>query len=191
MCVDYQKDYEYARSRLTGSVVRRKGVGVYVDNVNLDGDCSILELGENDYTIVPLSELDVSPTPLGYVNTNKGVTYAYRKPARYYKQGLTTSNFAGRPFKVDLMSKDLASTIRGVFPKLLACLEDVICEEAPSRAFSRDFAFSGNYERGTRLFYRGKPVGWAAHNKAGEGVNFQLETENSYLQEALEEAVDV
>jgi hypothetical protein len=194
--VHYGMDYNYAYSRLKNSIVRLKNEPVTVINLDLaTGEVVYSGLGKKgNYKAAPLEEFDLSPIPLGYVNLHQQCTLVSRRPERYYKQGLTTSTYQSSPFPCTLHSKEFYNTVIGRYPKPIDCLEKIVCGEATTQAFSRCFAFVDNgltKESTVGLVFRRVLVGKAIWNPAGKNINYQLEEQYQYLQEMLEEAINV
>ena len=57
----YGTDYEYAHSRLEGTVVRYEGLPVQVVSVGPTGICTLFSLKEDDFIKCGLDELDFKP----------------------------------------------------------------------------------------------------------------------------------
>src|SRR3546814_19898112 len=71
----YGKDYNYARTRIEGTIVRIRKTNEPVDVQNVsraNGVCSVSLINDidGDVFLTTLDDLHVEPVPLGYVNTD-------------------------------------------------------------------------------------------------------------------------
>lgn len=172
--------------RLCKSLVKHKGLPFYIeefDGITLHGFYT--STGERAALPLPVSDFDLRPVTLGYMNTGKEAVYATRCPERRYKHGLTTSNLRLSSRRMIgprdyLTSKYLADCIMNVYPSM----QDAIAlakETEGSAGFHRRWAVE--YVEGAGMFflcYRGGRVGWFAKGVPclGEG--------NEYLKEELQ-----
>lgn len=189
--VDYKKDYEYAGTRLRGTMVVSKGRVIIINNVDPFGLCEVTELLSAKNYAVPLQEIDLSPVKLGYVNHKRDAIYTMRAPARYYKQGLTGNVLKTKHKNIQWMSSNLVKTILGIFPTPLMAAESVHNNESIAMAFSRTFAFSSPKKASLDLDYKGKKVGTSTWNEDAKSLNYNLHDEYEFLRESLEEALNV
>lgn len=177
----YGDDYEYANSRLAGTVVRHEGEPFFVENV-LEGmtvvGAYLLDL--SDITEVGFRELNLKPVPLGMCNTEESVAYLSRLPMRRdWKQGLRKGNFVSM-FGPDaaLISPDhLRNTIIGKYPTFDRAL-DHVAHGFPA-AWHRDWYLFKNE-------VRYKSFGKVGCLKDGNPI---LIKDYEYLQESLQESL--
>lgn len=189
--IDYGKDFEYASTRLSGTIIRHDGWPVYVHKVFYDTGCAkIYNILKDDYEVVPLSECDLSPVPLGFVNTDLQHFYARRSPCRFYKQGLTQNVLVVKNY-MSFNSPVIAKTIKGLYPSILECAEYIANEECVSKAFSRKFGLLKHKKKGAfKLEYIDRKVGEVAINQGANSFNLHLDEQYEYLKETLEEAIN-
>lgn len=187
---NYKNDYDYARSRLEGSVVMLEGVPIYITEIWIDcGSVRGTNCLTGDMVSCHVKDLNLEPVPLGYVNNNDYAIYTCRTPARKYKQGLSRYNFytfsphlgAGVKFN----SSYVARTIVNQFPKILDCAESVFCQEKVSAAFSRDFSIIRKNKK-LSLLFRDKLVGSLTWSPDKSYLNPHLNKDRLYLGELLE-----
>lgn len=189
--VNYKEDYEYAATRLRGTMVVSKGRALIINGMDPFGLCEVSDVmtGENFQT--HLKEIDLSPVKLGYVNRKRHAIYTMRAPARYYKQGLTGNVLKTKSKPIQWLSQQMAKTILGVFPTPIMAAEAVHNNESISMAFSRTFAFTSPKEDSLTLEYKGKSVGISTWNEDAKSINYHLNDEYEFLRESLEEALNV
>lgn len=177
----YGDDWEYANSRLNGTIVRLKEEPVFVHNIGRGMKAEVSTL-EDVYTafFADAHDLDLVPVPLGMCNFDGVAAYLSRVPLRRdWRQGLRRENFissVGDHAKIP--PNILAKVIKGVYPTLKECLEKVKGEDA-SAAWCRHWAVTSH----EKLVYKRSIVGTSA------GGILLLDKQFSYLAEALEEAV--
>jgi hypothetical protein len=193
--LSYGEEYEYAHDRLAGSVVRKDGVPCLIQNVEGDGFTTYRNLGSAKWLEDQLENFNLEPIPLGFVNTFKqGLVYAYRLPARKFRQGLRADTFyyAGPPqFKIRYDSPDLINTALNIFPSVESCAENVIVEEYQyGCAFNRHWAIGKKKKGGMSLLFMTKPVGTIDFHHDGEKPQIKLENRFKYLEECLGEALN-
>lgn len=140
---------EYAASRLIDTIIMYDKEPVLVHRVGTTDDrislrCTKL-LDEEDKMIeVYLSDCDINPVSLGYVNHKKNAHYIMRAPMRRdWRQGLRMLNIVdvdgasprGIPYHT------IAQTIMGNFPTFKSSLDRLNGKDKIQRiAFSRDFS---------------------------------------------------
>ena len=190
-------DENYARERLSGTVVRIDGIAVYLQHV--DGWLfRAHNLSDKKHTDVDIRkvDIDIKPIPLGYVNYQGNTYYTSRSPARRWKQGLSEDSFNVTQVKRDgkvakargggmITSKELANCINNKYPSFKKAYKNVATGECTGLAFSRKFAVSSSSSPNNPyvLLYRGEKVGVVNY----KGIN--LESKYSFLKEALLEVL--
>ncbi len=177
-------DVQFALGRLRGTIVRIHGEPSYILGIDENRVMTYTDTTTklaNKYISLDNKGVDLTPIPIGYVNTKRGATYLVRLAKRRWKQGLDQEGIrtVGRSY----LGIDYTAT-----EQFLACLkgEYPSFKEATSRskelgsvvAFSRKWAID---YLGT-LFFRGKVVG---HSQGGLHLNGVYK----YLTELLEEAL--
>lgn len=191
MSISYGDDFAYAASRLNESVVvhSETNTPVYIQRVDDEGNW----LGQNALgkrAVGRVENLDLTPVKLGYVNSTTYASYIQRRPERRYRQGFRQSsmhNLSDTP-GVRILSPELASTIRGIYPTLEMCIDRVENGEATTQAFSREFAVSRKLQKGYTLLFKDKVVGWVDCNDNVQ--TFGLDNKYEYLSEMLTEIFD-
>lgn len=177
----YGNDWEYANSRLEGTIVRLGEEPVFVHRVGPEMKAEISTL-ENIYEpfIVNANELNLVPVPLGMCNFNKDICYLSRVPLRRdWRQGLRRENFISSIGDHGAIPPDvLAAVIKGTYPTFKEAMERIANGEG-AVAWNRKWAIT----KGGHLIYKKDAVGI---NKDGVLL---LNKEFQYLAEALEEAV--
>lgn len=192
-----EEDFEYARSRLEGTVIRTN-VGVpFLCSVLREEEDGIFCIGETlDNTSrvkILLDDTLVDSPILGFTNTEDTSYFISRAPVRRcWRQGLTSRNLmitcaprAGRettPNHYFLDSYEpLNQAILHNYPSYDEAVDYVKREEAVGRAFSRIFSVGSNMS----LLYKNiKIVGDCLKDKPA------LRDEFFWLEESLKEAVD-
>ena len=178
-----------------GSTIVRKGLyPVYVRDVGeRRGDLYVsyrtLATGREGECLV--SELDVSPVPLGYINFRGRAIYATRLPARRWKTGLDEGNIRGKlrggeavrlnPFS---QGRSVSACIMGKYPSLAEAVAQAK-EEDIEVAFSRRFALSptGRTGKDAVLYYKAMEAGVVVNGVPTLKANF------SFLNESLQKAI--
>lgn len=117
----YGKDYNYAESRLTDSIVRIAATGepIHVQTVNTNnGLVEAIRLKDNDLICVSLDDLNLKPVPLGWCNMRNGATYLARIPKRQdWRQGIRAQTCYSSCVKIQNIPRaDMARCIRGEYP---------------------------------------------------------------------------
>lgn len=143
----YDKDYEYAHSRLVNTIVRNGKHPVLVKAVRGDGSVITETIITERRRECALEDLDLSSPPLGYINTPRGVQYIARKPMRRdWRQGLRSNNMVvlgGR--RSEVTPRMIYAAIRGVYPTLAEAMERSMIDGI-SVAFSREWAVLFDYD---------------------------------------------
>lgn len=181
----YGDDYDYAATRLDGTVVRVGSIPVRVDSIGGDGRALVTTLATGKQSLVDVRELNLRPVPLGYVNHGMVAAYLCRMPMRNdWRQGLrpesmyVLNNFMD---KRHLSDRALHDTIVGEYPPLAACLELVSNGAATSLAWHRHWAVASKARR-ISIHYKGEVVGGINNG------NVVLNKSNKHLMECLNEA---
>jgi hypothetical protein len=188
--VSYGTDYEYAATRLSGTLVRLNLQPVYVKDIDHEtGEVYYLSGMNLKTKKCHLNELDLTPIPLGYINIGRDVSYVQRIPSRSYKQGFHGNSMYSNKLHVDLVSTSMFNTIRGLYPKTLEVVEHLMCGEADEKAFSRRFSLSAGAKKVFGLNFRGKGVGTASLNFGAMNLNYSFNDKFKFLQETLEEDI--
>jgi hypothetical protein len=140
---------EYAHSRLAETIVRLGELPVYILSVVNDGNSIVVNynniMEDEPPKTAPLSDFNLDPVPLGYVNFKGKSTYLSRMPMRKdWRQGMRIINITdingtnphSMPYKV------IGQTIIGKYPSFDRCIAALNRKVKPpnSIAFSRDFA---------------------------------------------------
>lgn len=179
----YGNDYDYANSRLEGTIVRLEGKPVFITNVTRGMKANVSYLTSiDDLFKVDVDDLDLKPVPLGYCNKDGTTTYLMRMPMRKdWRQGTRIANMCSRghfrPYH--LRYSDLEPVITGKYPTLKQALEFVLKKAGSSMAWSREWAVGF----GNVLYYKSEPVGSIVEGKP------TLEETNNYLSQSLEEVL--
>lgn len=178
----YGDDWEYAGSRLNGSIVMFEGNPVHVRVVGPGMIARVSHLEAIDEEkLVDASLFDLKPVRLGYCNLRGHASYLMRKPMRRdYKQGLRYENFLsiGAVNHTAINHKKLGEVILGKYVPYAACLKAIKDGRADSMAWCREWAITKHY-----LMHKGREVG-----KCVEG-RYELYPTNTHLKESLEEVL--
>lgn len=184
---------EYAASRLVETIIMHKGQPVLVHSVGtVDGDitvrCTALDDELESVIEVSLSECDINPVSLGYVNHKKTAHYIMRAPMRRdWRQGLRMLNIVdvegssprGIPYRV------IAQTIMGKFPTFKSSLERLNSKDKTERiAYCRDFSIAMN----GMLTYKGM-LDVAKVNMDNGSIH--INDNCNWIGEALDESLEV
>lgn len=183
---------EYAATRLVDTIIMHNNEPVFVHKIGVKDDkisvrCTRLLDEEDKVMEVYLSECDINPVSLGYVNYKKSASYIMRTPKRNdWRQGLRMLNIVdvegssprGIPYRV------IAQTIMGKFPTFQSSLERLNSrDKIVSMAFSRDFSITNK----GALTYKGLiDVG----NVSMENGNVLIHDNCNWVGEALDEALN-
>lgn len=177
----YGDDYEYANSRLAGTVVRHEGEPFFVESVT-EGmvviGAYLLDL--SDITEVGFRELNLKPVSLGMCNTPEGVAYLSRLPMRRdWKQGLRKGNFVSMfgPHAELIGPLSLRDTIIGNYPTFQEAKENDL--KGTPTAWCPSWAIKEGH-----LIYKSIGVVGKLHKD-----QLILDKDFQYLQESLQESL--
>lgn len=177
----YGDDFEYANSRLAGTIVRLEdGEPVFVHEVLRGMHAEVSKLSDLYNPLkVNAKDLNLTPVTLGMCNFEARAHYLYRMPMRRdWKQGLRNGNFTCATVPVQLIPPDiLRQVIIGEYPSLKKCLEVVVGGDARDMAWSRSWAVSK-----AGLLYKDEGIVGVIR-----GGTLILNDRYKHLQEALEE----
>lgn len=137
----YGSEYQYAESRLAGTIVRYRGLPVMIDYISYDdGTTAIRNLITGKRKNVTLDKLNVEPAPLGYCNYNGVASYLSRIPMREdWRQGLRKRIINSSASPVAMIDySEIAKTIIGEFPSYTQCLAITSGSMAWHRDWARD-----------------------------------------------------
>lgn len=178
----YGKDYNYAESRLSDSIVRiaKTNEPVLVESVDMDtGSVRCHVLRDGTLTFVELDDLNFKPVPLGWCNMRLGATYLARIPKRRdWRQGIRAETcFSSRVEYRRIPHEDLSKCIRGEYP----AFKELNAKPWGGRliAWSRKWASNG-----LRVYYGN--LGAVGELRNGEVV---LDEEYSFLKESLQKSM--
>lgn len=180
----------YARTRLIETIVMREKQPVMImvvdgeDDDILLGYNPILE-GKGEIRFDKLSNFDLNPVSLGYVNHRGVAHYLMRTPMRKdWRQGLRMLNVVdAEGMNPRLISyRNMAQTMMGKFPSFKSTLETLNrADNYLSQAFHRDFSI----KRGGDLEYKG------IFNVGNVDMsNGSVLIEKNWVREAFEEAME-
>lgn len=157
-------DEQHARTYLIGSIIRYKNKPIYIkdlQNTERGGDhlkkykVIYTPVGEDDNSIlfIPNARIDMTPVPLGMMNTNSHTWYVQRNPSRGWKVGLDSSNISYQIISGQALenmgknkpnhgfnSRYLNKCIMGDYPTYKEALRKISEGDRFSTAFSRKFA---------------------------------------------------
>lgn len=180
----YGEDFEYAASRLDGTVIRLlDGQPIWVESVLPGMFIKAVKLSDQNCYIKPhISEVDLKPAPLGMCNYKDNCTYLCRRPMRRdWKQGLRPGNFIslfGYPVEI-IGPEALADTITGRFPSFAEACERAKAGVVQGVAWNRHWGLVGDV-----VAYKGVVGVGALH----EGV-VVLGEKYQHLRESLMESI--
>lgn len=184
----YQDDPDYASKRLNTTLVRLLDGSPFLVNKVCANDSNILgttgtNLLTDEALWVPLSELDLEPVPLGFINLKGNMTFTCRKPMRKdWRQGLSSNSLIsyGALLVGEINFKCLVQPIMNQYPSYARALADI--PKFTSIAFCRDF---GLVRKGgsVSLIFRKYEVGYVDGNRA------ILNHDKTFLQQHLEEVI--
>lgn len=181
----YGDDWDYANSRLAGTVVRLADEPVFVHYIGEDMIAKLCKLSSLHEPFEEKADLlNLQPVPLGMCNFSGKANYLARIPMRKdWKQGLRKENFmshSGIPH-VLIPPDVLGLTIQGKYPSFDECVASFKDAEVVSVAWHRHWAITRTFD----LMYKDEyePVG-----KYIDGI-YVLNDGFKHLQEALEESL--
>lgn len=183
----YGRDYRYANTRLTETIIFQGDRAVYCREVTDDGRASVIPLRDmgdgGPRVVVPLAELDVKPRRLGYVNYEGSVCYVMRVPKRRdYRQGLRGNTMSSMgPLHVhDIPLHRLSDMLEGQYPSFEQALENCKQDRNNACAWHREWAVL----RDGNLLHKGESI-------VGKVVENQpmLSEEYQWLQESLRDSL--
>ena len=181
----YGDDWEYANSRLEGTIVRLGEEPVFVHAVKRGMKAEVSTL-INIYEPfeVNANDLNLVPVPLGMCNFGGIARFLSRVPLRRdWRQGLRRENFTSSVGDHAAIPPDvLAAVIKGVYPSFADCIKNIKAGE--SIAWHRHWAIAVEGATGEeKLMYKRNIV------CTSKGGVLLLDKQFNYLAEALEEAV--
>lgn len=171
---------DYARTRLIGTIVRLEGRAVFIEDIG--GKTAYFHYLTDEVrkqSACNLTDLDITPVELGYINFNTDVYYITRMPMRRdWRQGLRAlSCTTPTNRRIDIPNNVLGKAIENIYPKFEEAIE-WIGKGYKAAAFSRNFALSS---KGTIQYKERFNVGVV------DGNNYLLEPKYEWVREALEE----
>ena len=183
----YHDDLEYAQRRLNNTLVRlSNGHPFMVLNTRFNENFRVVCEGEDlklrELKTAPLTDIDLTPVPLGFVNAEGGkVAYVSRKPMRRdWKQGLSNNSISVWGDGRFNSFRALVQPILKEYPSFARALEQI--QTRKGVAFSRDFALI-NSDNQIKLFYRKYEVGVVVNRRP------VLNPDKFYLEQHLNESV--
>ena len=184
----YDKDYEYANSRLEGTIVRNGKQPVKVLCVNANGTVHAETVITAKRKEFHLDELDLSSPPLGMPNTASGAVYLARKPMRRdCRQGLRSNNITCLNKRIEITSRLIYGAILGRYPTLALAIDDCMTKGI-SVAFHREWSVSWDERK------REVVLNYKWHKNAGvidpDTNMYELKDGEDYLFTHLHEALD-
>lgn len=165
-------DREYANQKLLHTIVRHGGVPVTILEIR-GREVTVQHLKDERVNVVRYDELDITPVPLGYMNTREDTIFTCRRPMRNdWRQGLRSQTLVGidgRSCPFDNIS--LHNTIMGIYPTFRQAVEyfgENLNSKNPftavrvkdKTAFNRDFAL----KRNGNIEYKGVMIIGTVHN---------------------------
>ena len=175
----YGEDFDYANTRLAGTIVRLNGKAVEVGNVN-DGDglAHYLCLSDDSEGSVDYRKLDLEPVPLGFINLGGRALYLTRVAKRNdWRQGVRGRTISG--LREGYSKEALSRTIEGMYPTFREAKGSIEKSEVDSVAWCREWAVN----KLGRLQYKRTVVGKIV------GGTPLLINEYGYLQGSLDESI--
>ncbi len=156
----YGNDYEYARTRLNGTVVRHAGQPVFIIEIDADCVCTAQHIDSGENFTADLEEFDLTPVPLGWCNIPNGqAVYLQRVPLRRdWKQGLRKENMHAAFGNLNRINyKHIKACILGEYPTLASAIAKAK-KYGLSTAWRRHWAISTD---GVSVLYKDydSPVG--------------------------------
>jgi len=173
---------EDARTYISNSIIRHKGVPVRINNISEGGRVIGHTIPDLKPVKHPMEDKgwNIRPIQLGYAEMAGGWVYLSRIPRRKWKQGLHEQSVhiisGGTRHPVALDEVNLPGLVDKHYPSLNEAVE-MSEEEGNTVAFSPNFAI-----KRAKVFYKGREVGEFNHGYP------RLSKEFNWLREALEEA---
>lgn len=182
----YGDDYEYASSRLAGTIVRLGAEPIIIDDVYPDLNVIAAKLTDiKTFFKAKLSDLNLKPVELGFANYKGNASYLTRRPMRRdWKQGLRLGNFISLSgWDAGMIPPDvLSQVILNQYPTFDECKGMVKSGKgAATIAWHRHWALSSH---GVVIYKGTTQVGQLS--KGGEIV---LSDDYLHLREYLQECV--
>ena len=179
----YSDNIDYARGRLTGTIVMYDKEPILILEIFDDASTLFRYLLNGEEGECHVDDLDlVGQNKLGYVNYNLTSYHLVRKPLRNdWRQGLRMGNmaFTGPEGFYELPSKQFRKTILGIYPTFQQAAEGVSGGVWEKCAFSRNFALA----QGGRLYYRERWVGkWDKMAELQERFKYLTESLNDLME---------
>jgi len=183
----YYDDLDYANKRLSQTLVRKRDGTPFLVAIVVNNGKDFICRGENLMTSTPedvsLSNIDLTPVPLGFFNHEGKMYFSCRKPMRKdWKQGLSLQSLVVYGATRKLGFKVLVQPILNTYPNFVRALEIVNRKTVTSVAFSRDFGLS-KQDDGLSLLYRKFTVGKVVRE------NLVLNRDKFFLDQHLSEAL--
>lgn len=196
--VNYGDDYQYAKSRLCGTIVKVENHPDGFINVDMihthKGIVEGRVVHKDTYWRGHLDELDTSPIDIGWVNFQQGVKTCFmsRIPARFYKQGLCSENVRSDTGFCNMWSSSFLRTLQNKYPTPYEAAEFVLNQESNRVGVTRRVALafsSQSYEKDGKMnmLFGTTVVGKASVNHEMGNINWHLDPKFDFLSQALEE----
>lgn len=187
-------DPSHAQLRLGNTIIRLKGLPIFVGEIRGDYSTVIQYLGSGKQSEVDdirkLEDIDLTPVPLGFVQIGERAYYMMRKPSRRTKQGLSEESlfiheFGGRSsIRQDAAyRKAVSNTILGEYPSLKASFK-MLGNQFSSVPIHRNWALRSSSSGLKKLLYKYSGVVGHWDDVLGKMV---LSTDFEYLREVLDQ----
>lgn len=190
----YGNDYDYANSRLEGTIIRHKGKPVFYLHSDNTGNVQLKTIVTGRERSGKFSDLDFSVPTLGFVVDHGCLMYISRKPLRRdWRQGLRENNVTIKrytPMNVrtpccSLLYKCITQKFPKVSEAIETCKDDLVAV-----ALSPDWAIIPDGKGVMKLNYRYFGVAGVLY---GDGT-FKLKDTDKYrftnLKESLSEVIN-
>lgn len=187
MKTPYLDNHNDAEMRLNRTVVMYKGRPIYIQGIRGD-ELKVIGtdlLDSEDKALPSLKEegWDFLPVQLGYVNfPRREAAYVRRTPARRWKQGLDCQALNYPEHMI--ITPAVAHTILNQYPSFEKAIERADAFGLRT-AFHKDWSVQSWGGKTFGLEYRTKEVG-----EINSDLEFKLTDKYSFLQEALQEAIN-
>lgn len=194
MSIKY-RDPAYADSRVKGTLCMLDGVPIIVHSVSNGGIVSYYEVGvDGSQDTCNISQLDVDPPEIGYVQNDMNSIYCMRVPSRRMKQGINQDSlkFIVNPSEkgakaVRMESRPFVQCLKNQYLDIDRSLEYVYNGERVSSALSRNFSLSNpsssSGRRDIPLVYKGRLIVGGVGIKTASPI---LKPKFQYLAEQME-----